>query len=83
MTSQLQLFAMARYPLTGNSFIVCVYKGKGNALGRGNYLGLKLTEQVMKVLERTVDGLIRQLVSIDDSYFNSQSAAFIIVLEAL
>ena len=51
------------------SFIVCFYKGKGNALERGNYRGLKLTEQVMKVLERIVDGLIRQLVPIDDSQF--------------
>ena len=39
------------------SFIVCLYKGKGDALERGNYWGLKLTEQVMEVLERTVDGL--------------------------
>ena len=46
-------------------FIVCLYKGKGDALERG----LKLTEQVMKVLERIVDSLIRQLVSIDDSQF--------------
>ena len=44
----------------GQSFIVCLYKGKGD---------LKLTEQVMKVLERIVDGLIRQVVSIDDSQF--------------
>ena len=51
------------------SFIVCLYKGKGEALERGNYRGLKLTEQVMKILERIVDGLIRQLVSIDDSQF--------------
>ena len=51
------------------SFIVCLYKGKGDALERGNYRGLKLTEQVMKVLERIVDGLIRQVVSIDDSHF--------------
>ena len=51
------------------NFIVCFYKGKGDALERGNYRGLKLTEQVMKVLERIVDGLIRQLVSIDDSQF--------------
>ena len=51
------------------SFIVCLYKGKGDALERGNYCGLKLTEQVMKILERIVDGLIRQLVSIDDSQF--------------
>ena len=45
------------------SFIVCLYKGKGHALERGNYRGLKLTEQVIKILERTVDGLIRQLVN--------------------
>ena len=51
------------------SFIVCLYKGKGDALERGNYCGLKLTEQVMKILERIVDGLIRQLMSIDDSQF--------------
>ena len=51
------------------SFIVCLYKGKLDALERGNYCSLKLTEQVMKVLERTVDGLIRQLVSNDDSQF--------------
>ena len=37
-------------------FIVCLYKGKGDALERGNYHGLKLTEQVVKVLERIVDG---------------------------
>ena len=51
------------------SFIVCLYKGKGDALERGNYRGLKLAEQVMKILERIVDGLIRQLVSIDYSQF--------------
>ena len=33
------------------SFIVCLYKGKDGALERGNYCSLKLTEQVMKVLE--------------------------------
>ena len=51
------------------SFIVCLYKGKGDALDRGNYRGLKLTEHVMKIIERIVDSLIRQLVSIDDSQF--------------
>ena len=51
------------------SFIVCLYKGKEDALERGNYRSLKLTEQVMKILERIVDGLIRQLVSIDNSQF--------------
>ena len=51
------------------SFIVYLYKRKGDALERGNYRGLKLTEQVMKIMERIVDRLIRQLVSIDNSQF--------------
>ena len=59
------------------SFIVCLYKGKGDALERGNYHGLKLTEQVMKVLERIVEGLIRQyriyskyrLFTLNNAYF--------------
>ena len=50
------------------SFIVCLYKGKGDALDRGNYRGLRLTEQAMKMLERIADGLIRQVVSIDASH---------------
>ena len=46
------------------SFIVCIYK-----VDRGNYCGLKMTDQVMKVIERIVYGLIRQLVSTGDSQF--------------
>ena len=42
------------------SFIICLYKGKGDTLDRGNYRGLKLTEQV---------SLIRQVVSTDHSQF--------------
>ena len=48
------------------SFIVNLYRGKGDALNRGNYRGLKLIEQVMKVLELVVEGLIRQRVKIDE-----------------
>ena len=48
---------------------VCIYKGKGDALDRGKYRGLKLTEQAMNILERIVDDLVRQVVSIDDSQF--------------
>ena len=48
------------------SFIVNLYKGKGDALNRGNYRGLKLIEQVMKMLECVVEGLIRQRVEIDE-----------------
>ena len=36
------------------SCIVCLYKGKGDALDRGNYRGLTLTEQAMEVIERNV-----------------------------
>ena len=52
-----------------SSFIVCLYKGKGDALDRGNYQGLNLTEQVMKVLEHIADSVIRSMVSINDSQF--------------
>ena len=48
------------------SFIVSLYESKGDALNRGNFRGLKLIEQVMKVLERVVEGLIRQRVEIDE-----------------
>jgi hypothetical protein len=48
------------------SFIVCLYKGKGDALDRGNYRGLKLTEQVMKIVERILDDIIHDMVYIDD-----------------
>ena len=48
------------------SYIVNLYKGKGDALNRGNYRGLKLIDQVMKVLERVVESLIRQRVEIDE-----------------
>ena len=67
----------------GQSFIVCLYKGKGDALDRGNYRGLKLAEQVMKVLERIVDGLIRQVVSIDNSLFGRGTTDAIFVVRQL
>ena len=60
------------------SFIVYLYKGKGDALDRTNYCGRKMTEQVMKLLERIVDGLIRQVVSIDDSQFGFVPGIFVI-----
>ena len=57
------------------SFIVCLYKGKGDALDRGNYRGLKLTEQAMKILERIVDGLIRWCLLTTPSLALSQEEA--------
>ena len=47
---------------------VCLYKGKGDALDRGNYEGLKLTYQAMKILERIVNGLIYRLALSQEEY---------------
>ena len=55
------------------SYIVYLYKGKGDALNRGNYRGLKLINQVMKGLERVVEILIRQRVEIDEMQCGSMS----------
>ena len=44
------------------SSIVNCYKGKGDALERSNYRGLKLLDQVMKVVERVVERLVRERV---------------------
>ena len=43
-----------------------VYKSKSDALNRSNYRGLKLIDQVMKVLECIVEGFVRQRVVIND-----------------
>ena len=51
------------------SYTVSLYKGKGDALNRGNYRGLKLIDQVMKVMERVIEQLIRKQVRIDDMQF--------------
>ena len=41
-----------------NSIIVSLFKGKGDALDRNNYCGLKLTDHVLKVIERVVENII-------------------------
>ena len=51
------------------SFIINLYKGKRDALDRGNYRGLKLLDHVMKVIERVVEKLICESVSINESQF--------------
>ena len=43
------------------SFILNLYKGKGDALERRNYRGLKLTDQVMKLHEHVLDSFIERL----------------------
>ena len=71
------------------SFILNLNKGKGDALERENYRGLKLTDHVIKLLERVLDSFIREMVDIDamqfgfgpgrgttDAIFNKQTSHF-------
>ena len=51
------------------SWMVNVYKGKGDALTCGSYRGIKLLEHAMKVLERVIEGRVRKIVKIDDMQF--------------
>ena len=46
------------------SSIVNCFKGKGEALVRGNYRGLKLLDQGMKMFERVLEKIIRERVDI-------------------
>ena len=48
-----------------DSIIISLYKGKGEALDRRKYWGLKLTEHVLKFIEQIIDDLIRNIVNID------------------
>ena len=51
------------------SYIINCYKGKGDALLRGNYRGLKLLDQVMKVMEHILATIIRTQVDINAMQF--------------
>ena len=57
-----------------DSFIINIYKGKGDALERGNYRGLKLLDHVMKGIERVIEKIIRERISIDDMQFGFMPA---------
>ena len=48
------------------SWLVTVYKGKGDALEGGSYRGIKLLDHVRKVFERVIDKKIRSIVKLDD-----------------
>jgi len=51
------------------SWLVRVYKGKGDALDCGSYRGIKLLDQGMKIFERVVETKLRRRVKIDDMQF--------------
>ena len=51
------------------SIIINCFKGKGDAVERGNFRGLKLLEHLMKVFERVLEKYIRETVNIDEMQF--------------
>jgi len=51
------------------SWIVTVYKGKGDALDCGSYRGIKLLDHAMKVFERVIEKRVRAQVQLDDMQF--------------
>ena len=51
------------------SFILSLYKGKGDALDRGRYRVVILTEHVMKDMEKIVDEMIRTMIDIDEMQY--------------
>ena len=69
-----------RFQLTEQSFSVCLYKEKGDALDRGNYRRLELTEQAMKVIERITYSLIRQVVTINWSTLGGLYADALVII---
>ena len=52
-----------------NSIIISLYKGKGEALDRGNYQGLNLTEHILKIMEHIIEDFIQNIVNIDNMQF--------------
>src|SRR5206468_7465615 len=48
------------------SWMVNVYKGKGKTLECSSYRGIKLLDDVLKVLERVLEARLRKSVKIDD-----------------
>ena len=49
-------------------YIISLYKGKG-AFSRGKYKGLKMLDQVMKIIEIVLDSVIRSQVDINSMQF--------------
>ena len=51
------------------SWLVNVYKGKGDALACGSYEEMNLVEHSMKVLERVIERRVRNIVKLDSVQF--------------
>ena len=61
-------------PADWEELIINLHKGKGDAFDRGNYIGLKLLDHSMKVVERIIETIIRDRISIDNMQFCSMSS---------
>ena len=51
------------------SVVVPIFKRKGDVMDCGAYRGVKLLEHAMKIVERTLENRIRELVMIDEMQF--------------
>ena len=52
------------------STIVSCYKGKEDSLERRTYRELKLADQILRIVERVMENLIRRQVNIDKIQFD-------------
>ena len=52
-----------------DSFIMSLFKSKGDALDRRNFCGLKLTKHVLKKVEGIIEVIIRDVVNVIDIQF--------------
>ena len=55
------------------SYIISLFKEKGDDLPCGNYRGLKLLKHVMKILEHILNTIIREQVSFNNMQFGFMS----------
>ena len=53
--------------------MVSIYKGKGDVLECASYRGIKLTDHVMKVLERLIEKKVKSRVDVDGMQFGFTS----------
>ena len=51
------------------SWLISMYKGKGDAQDCGSYRGIKLLDQVMKVFERVMENRVKSIVNLDEMQF--------------
>ena len=56
-------------PNWSDSMIVSLFKREGDTLNRNSYHGLKLTDHVLKVVERVVEKIVHETDNIDEMQF--------------